>query len=130
MILGVKMFVKSSREIEKCSFLTTPIIQKCPYSFPDSQDPWFIYLDVLYSEYPLILFIFEQDMTTNNDFRGENVCRKKQINRKASILTNTHHTELLIIIFRHLEPLNYLSRCLVKWISFNYMYIWARYDNK
>ncbi len=130
MILGVKMFVKSSREIEKCSFLTTPIIQKCPYSFPDSQDPWFIYLDVLYSEYPLILFIFEQDMTTNNDFRGENVCQKKPINRKVSILTNTHYTEMRIIISRHLWPLNYLSRCLEQLISNNSMYNWARYGNK
>jgi hypothetical protein len=48
----------------------------CPYSYPGTQNHKVMYLVVLYYEYPLILYVFEQDMTTNNDFRAEKFCLK------------------------------------------------------
>jgi hypothetical protein len=59
-----------------------------------------------------------------------NVGWNKSTHRKVFISDNPYHTEMPIFIPRQPGPLIYLSRCLVQWISFNSMYIWARYDNQ
>jgi hypothetical protein len=130
MVLQVNMFEKMSWEMEKCSILQTPVIHKCISWIQDTQNPYFLYPDFLYNEFALILCMFQQDMTINNDLRGENVCWNKPINWKVFISDWTYHLEMYILNFRHIEPIIYLSRFLVQWNCFNSRYVSARYDKK